>query len=69
MAALSWAMSDFDKGMLHIEVDHLYKGKRKSPHALSSFRPIGLAEPTLTVLVELLFGRVRPHIVLFCGVN
>ena len=49
-----WAIAEADKTVTQVLIAHAFKGKGKDPHAIASYRPLGLAGPLLALLVDVL---------------
>ncbi|CAK0899940.1 unnamed protein product, partial [Prorocentrum cordatum] len=64
---LTWQVSELDALLLEVEVVHLYKGKGKDPEAIESYRPIGLVEPLLSLVVDVLQLRIGPFLIGLAG--
>jgi hypothetical protein len=67
LADLTWAFADMDETLATIQIAHLFKGRGKDPSTIQAFRPLGLADPILTVLVSLLHLRIAGCISAFVG--
>ena len=55
---LVWARADISSSFASVEIAHLFKGGSRDPGAIKSFRPLGLAEPFLSIIVDLLHLRI-----------
>ena len=59
---LTWAIVAISNELAAIDVLYSYKGKGKDPSLVKSFRALGLADPLLSVVVDMLLLRLWPFI-------
>lgn len=62
-----WALADLDPGLTTIDTTHIYKGRGKDPADVRSFRPLGIARPLLSLVVDVLHLRLSYFIRRFVG--
>jgi hypothetical protein len=69
IADLVWASADIDTCNLIVEMVNSYKGRGKDPMSPGSFRFLGMAEPLLSLISDLLFLRVGHQVTAFVGAS
>ena len=62
-----FSIADLDEEVATVETIHLHKGKGKDAADVQSFRPLGLADPVLSLLVDVLHLRTILLLLAFVG--
>ena len=53
--------------LVRLQIHHKHKGKAKDPDNIQSYRPLGLADPLLSLLSDVLYTRITVHIATYVG--
>ena len=67
LADLVWAEADVGSILPVITISHLHKGKAKDPRLNSSFRPVGAADPVMSIIADLFHMRTAHLFAWFAG--
>ena len=62
-------MADTGTSLPQIQIHHKYKGNGKDPKVIASHRPLGLSDPCLSLLSDILHMRLNITIATFVGSN
>ena len=64
---LTWAIADVSRFLTAVEIAHAFKGGKRDPDDIQSFRPLGIAEPLLSIVVDFLHLRTAYRVNHFVG--
>ena len=68
---MEFVMTTAETGTLlpQVQVHHKIKGNGRNPEEIGSYRPLGLADPFLSLLSDILYDRLHEQIATYVGPN